>query len=61
MKNDFINEYFLPLLKTYNEDMKKEGLIPTLDLLIEKLEGQEQDLIDLQEQETKDKDDNYNN
>lgn len=40
MKIDFIKDYILPILKTYNEDKKREGLIPTIDLLIEELEEQ---------------------
>lgn len=38
MKINFIKEYFIPILKTWNEAKKKEGFIPTIDLLIEELE-----------------------
>lgn len=38
MNNEFVKSYFIPILKTWKESKKQEGMIPTVDLLIEELE-----------------------
>lgn len=43
MDTNFTKQYLLPILKTWKEDKIREGLIPTVDLLIEELEEQEKE------------------
>jgi len=35
--NGFTETYLIPLLEKYNEEKKEEGLVPTIDLLLEDL------------------------
>jgi len=44
--NRFTRYYLTPILKKWRDDRKEEGLIPTLDLLIEDLEGKKEETVE---------------